>query len=186
MEIPPWYHDCTRMLRPGTGINDPLCATQFLFSSWMAGILKYDGRTIFLSYDLEDCIAAPRHGIGQTAMRCAAATPLVGEQNRLTVIGEVSRVPEGEVTIGYSIETCRLLRITDVQQDSVARTGAGHHVHRLEHGQVMASARRRGGLGVVAVRAALPQTVDRASGGIAEDVGAGDHLGLLGVGQAAP
>ena len=28
-ETPPWYHACTMMSRPGTGISDPLCATQF-------------------------------------------------------------------------------------------------------------------------------------------------------------
>src|SRR5207237_6880239 len=28
-EMPPWYHDCTMTSRPGIGINEPLCATQF-------------------------------------------------------------------------------------------------------------------------------------------------------------
>src|SRR5215475_1860993 len=28
-EMPPWYHACTITSRPGIGINEPLCATQF-------------------------------------------------------------------------------------------------------------------------------------------------------------
>ena len=40
--IPPWYHDCTITVRPGTGISDPLCATQFSVRVCAAGILKYD------------------------------------------------------------------------------------------------------------------------------------------------
>src|SRR6185436_17329296 len=31
-EMPPWYHDCTITSRPGIGISDPLCATQFSFA----------------------------------------------------------------------------------------------------------------------------------------------------------
>src|SRR4051794_31513737 len=28
-EMPPWYHACTITSRPGIGISEPLCATQF-------------------------------------------------------------------------------------------------------------------------------------------------------------
>ena len=38
-EMPPWYHPCDMMSRPGTGIREPLCATQFSFDVWGAGIL---------------------------------------------------------------------------------------------------------------------------------------------------
>ena len=38
-EMPPWYHACTMMSRPGTGISDPLCATQFQTGSSGAGRL---------------------------------------------------------------------------------------------------------------------------------------------------
>ena len=36
---PPWYHDCTMMSRPGTGISEPLCATQFSSDDCGAGSL---------------------------------------------------------------------------------------------------------------------------------------------------
>ncbi len=29
IETPPWYQDCTITSRPGIGISEPLCATQF-------------------------------------------------------------------------------------------------------------------------------------------------------------
>src|SRR5437868_12120364 len=38
-EIPPWYHDCTMISRPGIGISEPLCATQFSFAVCGAGSL---------------------------------------------------------------------------------------------------------------------------------------------------
>src|SRR5262245_11481008 len=38
-EIPPWYHPCTITSRPGIGISDPLCATQFSRAVCGAGIL---------------------------------------------------------------------------------------------------------------------------------------------------
>jgi len=38
-EMPPWYHDCTMMSRPGTGMSDPLWATQFSNFVCGAGIL---------------------------------------------------------------------------------------------------------------------------------------------------
>ena len=39
-DIPPWYQACTNISLPGTGIREPLCATQFSVSSCGAGILK--------------------------------------------------------------------------------------------------------------------------------------------------
>src|SRR5207249_10504717 len=38
-EMPPWYHACTITSRPGTGMSDPLCATQFSFAVCGASIL---------------------------------------------------------------------------------------------------------------------------------------------------
>ena len=38
-EIPPWYHAWTMMSRPGTGISEPLWATQFSVLAWVRGIL---------------------------------------------------------------------------------------------------------------------------------------------------
>src|SRR3954462_14885485 len=38
-EIPPWYHACTITSRPGLGITEPLCATQFSKRVCGAGIL---------------------------------------------------------------------------------------------------------------------------------------------------
>src|SRR3982751_5439606 len=39
IEIPPWYHACTITSRPGIGISDPLCATQFSLEVCGAGSL---------------------------------------------------------------------------------------------------------------------------------------------------
>ena len=38
-EIPPWYHACTITSRPGIGISEPLCATQFSVAVCGAGSL---------------------------------------------------------------------------------------------------------------------------------------------------
>src|SRR6185295_1709984 len=38
-DTPPWYHDCTITSRPGIGMSEPLCATQFSRVVWAAGIL---------------------------------------------------------------------------------------------------------------------------------------------------
>src|SRR3954468_17908850 len=38
-EMPPWYHPCTMTSRPGIGIREPLCATQFSDDVCVAGIL---------------------------------------------------------------------------------------------------------------------------------------------------
>ncbi len=38
-ETPPWYHDCTITSRPGIGMSEPLCATQFSLSVCGADIL---------------------------------------------------------------------------------------------------------------------------------------------------
>ena len=38
-DTPPWYHACALMSRPGTGISEPLCATQFSVSVCGAGSL---------------------------------------------------------------------------------------------------------------------------------------------------
>src|SRR5215217_502578 len=38
-EMPPWYHACAITSRPGIGISDPLCATQFSSDVCGAGIL---------------------------------------------------------------------------------------------------------------------------------------------------
>ena len=38
---PPWYHPCTMMSRPGTGISPPLCDTQFSSAVCADGSLKY-------------------------------------------------------------------------------------------------------------------------------------------------
>src|SRR5687768_12163034 len=38
-DIPPWYQDCTITSRPGIGISDPLCATQFSWDVCTTGSL---------------------------------------------------------------------------------------------------------------------------------------------------
>src|SRR5215212_5653743 len=38
-EIPPWYHACTITSRPGMGMSEPLCATQFSAAVCGAGSL---------------------------------------------------------------------------------------------------------------------------------------------------
>ena len=39
IEVQAWYQPCTSISRPGMGINEPLCATQFSLSPCAAGIL---------------------------------------------------------------------------------------------------------------------------------------------------
>ena len=68
---------------------------------------------------------APHSGLSRgAALRRAAAAPFVGEEHLRAVVVERGRVPVGEVRVGHRIETHRVDRIADVEQQAVAFTRA--------------------------------------------------------------
>src|SRR5580658_9898591 len=74
---------------------------------------------------LENRIGAPFHRVLCTTPRLSAATPLVSEQNLGARIVEGGRMPEGIMRIADSINTDRMRRIVNIQQDSISRTRTG-------------------------------------------------------------
>src|SRR4029453_15141490 len=71
---PPWYHACTMMSRPGTGMSDPLCATQFSCSVCGAGILKYPLNCSFL-LTMSKIASAPHDGGSEARHRGRVPPP---------------------------------------------------------------------------------------------------------------
>jgi hypothetical protein len=71
--------------------------------------------------------------------------------------------------------------IGDVEQDAVARAGAGRDLGLREDGDVVALVGAARFLGLVAVVAAGPEAGELAGGGVGEDCGAVDDAGLRGV-----
>ena len=88
--------------------------------------------------DVEDGVGAPVRRIGRAAARTRAATPFVGEDHLGAVVVERRRMPVGEVLVDDLIEPHRVHRVGDVEQDAVARAGAGGEADLREHGDVVA------------------------------------------------
>src|SRR6185295_18295816 len=88
--------------------------------------------------DVEDRVGAPGGRIDRAAARPAAATPLVGEHDLGAVVVPGRRVPVGEALVGDVVEADRILRIADVEQDAVARAGAGGEADLGADGDVVA------------------------------------------------
>src|SRR5262249_26057687 len=69
-------------------------------------------------------VAAPLERIGLPAARLRPAAPLVREEQLGTVVAERRRVPEGHVRVGDGEKTFGILRLANVEQQTVARTRA--------------------------------------------------------------
>src|SRR5207253_7613954 len=109
---------------------------------------------------VQDGGAAPVDRIPLPAARTSSATPLFGEDDLRAVVVERCRVPVREVRVRGGVETLRSLRIADVQQDAVARAGAGGQTDLREHRDVVTLVGFRRALRALAVRAAAPQARD--------------------------
>ena len=153
-EMPPWYHACTITSRPGIGISEPLCATQFSCRRLRRGQLV-------VALELQSCrstivkIASAPHSFGSVArhLGCAAAAPLVGEQDLGAVVVERRRVPVGEVGVGHGVEAHRMRRIADVEQEAVALArAAGETDRRIDRDVVALGRARRGPSGRASLR----------------------------------
>jgi hypothetical protein len=137
MEMPPWYQACTSMSRPGTGISEPLCATQFSVSpARPAACSSWRAQLVVLQ--IEDGVRAPLVRIVRTAARAQAAAPLVGEHDFGSIVRERRRVPVGVVRIVHRIHALRMHRVFDVEQDAVAGARARGQANRRVHGDVVA------------------------------------------------
>jgi hypothetical protein len=77
------------------------------------------GKRQLVTGKAEYCICSPLDRVGRTAASTKAAAPFVGEYDLLSVIGERSRVPVSVVRIVDRINTFRIGRIFDVQDDTV-------------------------------------------------------------------
>src|SRR5690606_24103086 len=88
--------------------------------------------------DLEDRICPPSHRIALPTPRGGPPTPLVGEDDFGSVAVEGGRMPVREVRISDFVDTDRIRRIRDVEQDAVARAGAGGEIEFRVDGDVVA------------------------------------------------
>ena len=88
----------------------------------------------------EDRVAAPDQRIGRAASRRAAAAPLVREEQLGAVVAERRRVPEGHVRVGDREQALRVLRIANVEQQTVARACAARVADRRIRRDVVATA----------------------------------------------
>ena len=87
---------------------------------------------------------APHCGlVGHPAARLRAAAPLVGEDDLGAVVVERRRVPVREVRVGDRVETNRVGRVADVEQDAVALARARSQPDLGVRGDVMARVRVR-------------------------------------------
>ncbi len=118
--------------------------------------------------DVVDRVRAPGQRVVGAAARPAAAAPLVGEDDLGAVVVEGRRVPVGEALVDDLVDALRVQRVGDVEQDAVARAGAGGDPALGEHGDVVALVGAVGLLGVVAVVAAPPQPGQDAGLGVGE------------------
>ena len=131
----------------------------------------------------EDGIGAPVHRIGRAATRLSAAAPLIREQHLRSGVVEVGGMPEGVVRIADGVDSHRIHRVGNVQQDSVAGTRARRQPQGRIDRDVVALIRGRRGLRAFPVIAAFPKAVDGAGLRVGEDARAGYDLRLLRVRQ---
>ena len=123
-DTPPWYHACTMMSRPGTGMIDPLCATQFSCSRLRRRHLVVAGKSQLAIDDVEDGVCAPGGG-SSTAAGSRPAAPFVGEDHPRSVVVERRRVPIGEALVGDRIDPNRVHRVGDVERSPLPRARTG-------------------------------------------------------------
>ena len=105
-------------------------------------------RVLLVGADREDRVAAHLHHARRLTVGRRAAAPLVGVHDLRAVVAEDRGVPEREVRVGLGVETHRLLRIRNVDEQSIARARAGQQVHlriRRHVVTVARTGRRRGG-----------------------------------------
>ena len=123
-------------------------------------------------HDVVDGVGAPVHRIVASTARPAAAAPLIGEQHLVAVVVKRGGVPVGEAAVADVIDAHGIQRIADVENNAVARAGAGRDLPRGKHGDVVTLIGRPGVLSVLAVVAAAPQAGDLSGFGVRKHGGA--------------
>src|ERR1700742_4894402 len=127
----------------------------------------------------EDRISTPVHRIGSTATRLPATAPFVRKQHLRAVVAEIGRMPEGVVRIGNGVDTDRIYRVRDIEQNAVTRTRAGSQTQVRAHSDVVATPSHRCRLGTFSMIAALPKPVGISGLRISKDPRTGYDLRLL-------
>ena len=108
-----------------------------------------------------------------------AATPFIGEDHLRAVVVESRRVPVGEILVHDFVETHRIDRIGNIQQDAVARARTGRQSQFWKDRQVVALIRRARALRPGPVIPALPEARDGAGRPVRENARTADDAGLL-------
>lgn len=133
--------------------------------------------------EVEDGVGTPVHRVGDATAGLSSAAPFVGEQDFGAIVAECRGVPVGVVGIADGIDAFGIDGVGDIQQDSIARAGAGGEPDGGVDGDVVALVGGGGGLRALAVSAALPKSVYVARLGVGENARAGDDFGLFRVGE---
>jgi hypothetical protein len=133
--------------------------------------------------DIEQRVGTPVQEIGGAAAGPAAATPFVGEDDLRAVVVESRRMPVREILVGHVIESHRVLRIADVEQDAVARAGACRKADLRIDRDVVTLIRDAGLLCAWPMIAAGPQARDGAGGDVRKDARTADDFCVLRRGQ---
>ena len=103
-----------------------------------------------------DGIGAPIERIERTAARPATATPFIRKQNLGAIVVECGGVPVGEPGVCHNIDSLRISRICDIEQNAITGTGSCRDILRGKNGDVMTLIRSTGFLCVITVIATAP------------------------------
>ena len=169
------------MSRPGTGIERAVVRDAVLLLGLRRRQLVVARRTSACDRRCRRWRSRPRSG--RSVARQRGRVPPPHSSVKITfdaVVVEGRRVPVGEVLVDHVIEAHRLHRIRDVEQDAVARAGAGSQAQLREDRDVVALIGLRRLLRARSVVAALPEPRDRAARRIGKDARPADDAGLLG------
>ena len=108
----------------------------------------------------------------------AAAAPLVGEENLGAVVVKGRRVPVGEPGVYHFVDSHRVFRIGDIDQDAVAGAGTRCKSNLGVRGDVVTLVGHSRQLRTWAMITAAPQTRDLTGVWITEEERSADHTGL--------
>ena len=122
--MPPWYQACTSMSRPGTGMSETVVRYAVFAVALGGRQLVVARKAQLVVLQTKNRISTPFVRIVRSAARACSAAPLVGEHNFFPIVRKRGRVPVRIIWIVYRVQTLRMNRIGNVQQNSVSGTGA--------------------------------------------------------------
>ena len=125
------------------------------------GHLEVAAELEFAIDNVVDRVGTPGQRIVGTAAREGTTAPFICKQHLRAVIVEGRRVPVCKALVNHGIDTRRLARIGDVENDAVTRACACRDVCVGKNSDVVTLIRLRGFLRFVTVIAATPETGER-------------------------